>query len=154
MGLWSHNESDSNRIDAPDTTTVTDKIEVSDVNDDGLTFLAAKFWLNWVGSGARRGKSVFKFWKVDTEFLDHQAENSISSQNSKPVVEDAVVKVDKEESRNSFSLSAKETLKAAIMHFVKKWYKRISFVWRHLIKIFGSFQKLWVSLWGENIVFL
>ncbi|XP_054778919.1 membralin-like protein At1g60995 [Prosopis cineraria] len=143
VGLWSHNESDSTRTDTPDTTTVADKIEVSDVDGDGITLLAAKFWLNWVGSGTWRGKSVFKFWKTDTEFLDHQAEVSIGSQNSKAVVGDAVVKVDKEESRNSFSLSAKETFKAAIMHFGKKWYKRISFVWRLLIKIFGSFRKIW-----------
>ncbi|KAK4254384.1 hypothetical protein QN277_009774 [Acacia crassicarpa] len=143
VGLWSHNESDSTRIDAPDTTTVSNKIEVSDVDGDGMAFFAAKFWLNWVGSGPWRGKSVFKFWKTDTEFLDHQAEISISSQNPKAVTGDTVVKVDKEESRNSFPLSAKETLKAAIMHFGKKWYKRISFVWRLLKKMLGSFQKLW-----------
>lgn len=146
MGLWSHNESDSTRIDAPDTTTVSDKIEVSDVDGDGMAFFAAKFWLNWVGSGPWRGKSVFKFWKTDTEFLDHQAEISISSQNPKAVTGDTVVKVDKEESRNSFPLSAKETLKAAIMHFGKKWYKRISFVWRLLKKMLGSFEKLWVRI--------
>ncbi|KAK4254416.1 hypothetical protein QN277_009802 [Acacia crassicarpa] len=143
VGLWSHSESDSTTTDAPDTTTVADKTEVSDVNGDGMAFLAAKFWLNWIGSGHWRGKSVFKFWKTDAEFLDHQAEISMSSQNPKAVVVDTVVKVDKEESRNSFSLSAKESLKAAIVHFGKKWYKGISFVWRLLKKMLGSFQKLW-----------
>lgn len=144
--MWSHNESDSTRTDAPDAITVAEKVEVSDADGNGMEFLAAKFWLKWVGSGPWRGKSVFKFWKGDSEFLDHQAEMSISNQNSKVVVGDAVLKADKEESRNSFSLSAKETLKAAIMHFGKKWYKRISFVWRLLIRLFESFQKLWVSI--------
>ncbi|XP_061337178.1 membralin-like protein At1g60995 [Gastrolobium bilobum] len=139
--LWSHNDSESNRVDPPETEIIKDKIEVSDVNGDELTFLASKFWWNWIGSGARRGKLVFKFWKANTEFLEHQAETS-TSQNSRPV-EDAVIKIDKEESRNSFTLSAKETLKAAGIHFGKKWYRRISFIWKHTMQIIGSFQKLW-----------
>ncbi|KAJ1435017.1 Membralin [Sesbania bispinosa] len=142
-GLWSHNDSESNITDPPETEIVKDKIEVSDVNGDELTFLASKFWWNWIGSGARRGKLVFKFWKTDTEFLEHQAETSTSSQNSRPVVEDDAIKIDKEEHRNSFTLSAKETLKSAIVHFGKKWYRRISFIWRHTMQIIGSFQKLW-----------
>ena len=143
--MWSHNDSESNKTDPPETEIVKDKIGVSDVNGDELTFLASKFWWNWIGSGTRRGKLVFRFWKTDTEILEHQAETSTSSQNSRPVVEDAVVKINKEEPRNSFALSAKETLKAAIIHFGKKWYRRISFIWRHTIQIIGNFQKLWVS---------
>ncbi|RDY02822.1 hypothetical protein CR513_13673 [Mucuna pruriens] len=142
-GLWSHNDSESNRIDPPETENVKDKMEISDVSGDKLTFLASKFWWNWIGSGARRGKLVFKFWKTDTEFLDHQAETSTNNQNTRPVVEDAVIKIDKEEPPKSFTLSAKETLKAAIMHFGKKWYRRISFIWRHTMQITGSLQKLW-----------
>jgi len=107
--------------------------------------LASKFWWNWIGLGSRRGKLVFKFWKTDTEFLEQQAETSTSNQNTWSVVEDAVIKIDKEEPPKSFTLSAKETLKAAIIHFVKKWYRRISFIWRHAMQIIGSFQKLWVS---------
>lgn len=149
--MWSHNDSESNRIDPPESEIVKDKIEVSGVNGDESTFLASKFWWNWIGLGARRGKLVFKFWKTDSELLEHQAETSTSSQNSRPVVEDDVIKIDKEEPQNSFSLSAKEMLKAAILHFGKKWYKRISFIWRHTMQIIGSFQKLWVS---RNIFFL
>ncbi|TKY71354.1 Membralin protein [Spatholobus suberectus] len=142
-GLWSHNDSESNRIDPPETEIVKDKKEISDVSGDKMTFLASKFWWNWIRSGARRGKLVFKFWKTDTEFLDHQAETSTSNQNTRPVVEDAVIKIDKEEPPKSFTLSAKETLKAALIHFGKKWYRRISFIWRHTMQIIGSFQKLW-----------
>ncbi|XLR35307.1 hypothetical protein S83_063207, partial [Arachis hypogaea] len=72
-----------------------------------------------LGSGARREKLVFRFWKTDT----HQAETSTSSQNSRPVIEEIVIKNDKEEHRNSFTLSTKETLKAAITHFGRKWYR-------------------------------
>ncbi|XP_027362182.1 membralin-like protein At1g60995 isoform X4 [Abrus precatorius] len=109
-GLWSQNDSESNKINPPETEIVTDKMEVSD---------------------------------TDTEFLEHQAETCTINQNTRPVVEDSVIKIDKDEPRNSFTLSAKETLKAAIIHFGKKWYRRISFIWRHTMQIMGSFQKLW-----------
>ncbi|KAI4296238.1 hypothetical protein L6164_036212 [Bauhinia variegata] len=139
-GLWSHNESESesesNKIDPPGLKTVVEKIEVSDVDGDVLAFLASKFL------AARRAKSVFKLWKTDTEPPEHQAETSSSSQNLRPVVEDNAIKPDTEP-QSSFSSSAKETLKAALMHFGKKWYRRISFIWRHTSQIIGSFQKLW-----------
>jgi len=143
--LWYHNDSEPNLIDPPHTKPVKDKMEVSDVNQDESTFLGSKFLWNLIGSGARRGNLAFKFWKADTEFREHQAETSTSNQNSRPVVEDTVIKIDKEEQRTSFTSSVKETLKAGITHFGKKWYRRISFIWRHTLQIIGSFQKLWVS---------
>lgn len=146
--MWSPNDFESTTIDPPETEVVKDKMEASDVNRDDLTFLGSKFWWNWIGSGARRGKLMF--WKTDSEFLEHQAETSTSSQNSKPTIEDAAVKFDKEEPRSSFTSSAKETLKAVIIHFGKKLYRRISFIMRHTMQIIGSFQKLWVS---RNMLF-
>ncbi|CAI8591538.1 unnamed protein product [Vicia faba] len=142
-GLWSHNDSESNIIDLPEVEALKDSTEVSEVNQDDSTFLGSKFLWNWIGSGARKGNLAFKFWKTESEFLEHQAETSTSNQNPRPVVEDAVIKIDKEEPRSSFTLSAKETLKGAIIHFGKKWYRRISFIWRHTKQIIGSFQKLW-----------
>ncbi|CBI23782.3 unnamed protein product, partial [Vitis vinifera] len=62
---------------------------------------------------------------------------------SKPAVDDAVIKIDKEEPRASFPVSAKESFKAALVHFCRKWYRRLSFFWRHALQILGSFQKLW-----------
>ncbi|XP_062176477.1 membralin-like protein At1g60995 [Alnus glutinosa] len=142
-GLWSQNESESNAIDVPDMKTVTEKLEVANVDGDGLTFMAAKFWLNWIGSGARRDKPAWKFWKTDNELLEQQAEPSVSSQSPRPTVDDAVTKLDKEERRSSFPVSARETFKAAIFHFGKKWYKRLLFIWRHAIQVARSFWKLW-----------
>ncbi|XP_057430397.1 membralin-like protein At1g60995 isoform X2 [Lotus japonicus] len=142
-GLWSHNDSQSNIIDPPQTQVLKDKIEVSDVTGDDLTFLASKFWWNWIASADRRGKSVFKFWKTDTDFHEHQPETTTTSPNSRPVVQDAVINIDKEEPRNSFSSSAKETIKAIIIMIGKKWYRRITFISRHTAQIIASFQKLW-----------
>lgn len=133
------NESESNVIDVPAMETVTDNLELPNVDEDGVTFLAAKFWFNWIGLGARKGKLALKFWKSDTELLEHQHESS------KPMVDDAVTKSDKVETRNSFPVSAKETFKAALVHFGKKWHRRLSFIWRHVMQIIRGFQKLWVS---------
>ncbi|KAJ7968061.1 Membralin [Quillaja saponaria] len=146
-GLWSQNGPESSGKDAPDMNTVTDKLGVSNVDEDGLRFFTAKFWLNWVGSGAKRGKLALKFWKTDSD-LEHQAETSTSSPNSKPVVEDSVIKGDKEELRYSFSLSAKETFRSASIHFGKKWFRRLSFIWRHTTQIIRG--KLALKFWKTD----
>ncbi|MBA0782115.1 hypothetical protein Gotri_002979 [Gossypium trilobum] len=142
-GLWSQNESEPPVVNNLDMETVTENIEVANADDDGLMFLDAEFWLNWFGSGARKGKLALKFWKTDDDFIEKQAECSTNGESSKPTIDDAALKIEKEETRNGFYLSAKQTFKAAFVHFGKKWYRRLSFVWRHGIRIFGSFQKLW-----------
>ncbi|TYI33835.1 hypothetical protein ES332_A04G162100v1 [Gossypium tomentosum] len=142
-GLWSQDESEPPVVNNLDMETVTENIEVANADDDGLMFLDAEFWLNWFSSGARKGKLALKFWKTDDEFIEKQAEYSTNGESSKPTIDDAALKIEKEETRNGFYLSAKQTFKAAFVHFGKKWYRRLSFVWRHGIQIFGSFQKLW-----------
>lgn len=141
-GLWSRNDSDSNVVDVPSVDNAINELEVSDMDADGLTFSAANFWLNWIRSNARKGKLALKFWRTDMEPVEHQAESSVSSQSFKPT-DSAASKIDKEEARNSFPLSAKEAFKSAIIHFGKKWYRRLSFVWRHAMQVLGNFRKLW-----------
>ncbi|KAF2293813.1 hypothetical protein GH714_004977 [Hevea brasiliensis] len=141
--LWSHNESESNIADVPGVETVSDKLTLLNVDEDGLTFLAPEFWLNWIRLSAKKGKLALKFWKTDSENLGYQHGSSASSDSSKPMVDDDVTKTDKVEARSSFPISAKETFKAAIIHFGKKWHGRLSFIWRHAVQIIRSFQKLW-----------
>ncbi|XP_010533962.1 PREDICTED: membralin [Tarenaya hassleriana] len=56
---------------------------------------------------------------------------------------DILLKADKEEPHSSFSVSAKETIKAAILHFSRKWYRRISFILEHTLQILRGIRKLW-----------
>lgn len=142
-GLWSHDETEPTKTDIPNVMPVSDKFEVVNKDGDGLTFSAEKFWLSWIGSSARKGKLTLKFWKSDSELLEHQPDRSTNIQISKSTIDDIVSKVDKEEPRSGFPLSARETFKAALGHFGKKWCRRLSFVWRNLIRIIGSFSKLW-----------
>ena len=147
-GLWSQNESQYDAIDVPIKETQPEDLKVED--GDGLTILAAKFWLNWIGSGTKSGKLGFKFWKTDNEILEPLPEISSSGESSKPAVNDAVPKINKEESRFRFPLSAKESFKAVINRICRKWYGRLSFCWRHAKRILGG---LWVSNLAEGSVF-
>ncbi|MBA0849522.1 hypothetical protein Goshw_017136 [Gossypium schwendimanii] len=141
-GLWSRNESETVTMDNTDLKTATENVEVASVVDEGLMFLDAKFWLNWFDSGARKGKSAWKFWNTDGDLIKQHAESSTNGEISKPNIDSVVAKIDNEETRNGFSLSAKQTFKAAVVHFGKKWYRRLSFIWRHAVQIFASFHKL------------
>lgn len=116
------------------------------MDEDGLTFLSPKVWFNWIGLSARRGKLALKFWKTDSENLECQPGSSSSSDSSKPIVDDVVAKTHKVATYSNFPVSAKETLKLAIIHFGKKWHRRFSFIWRHAVQMIRSFHKLWVRL--------
>uniref|UniRef100_A0A1J3ITV7 Membralin n=1 Tax=Noccaea caerulescens TaxID=107243 RepID=A0A1J3ITV7_NOCCA len=65
------------------------------------------------------------------------------SSTSEESADDIFVKVDKEEPRTSFSVSAKETVRAAILRFLKKCYRRISFVLQNAARILRGVRKIW-----------
>ncbi|CAF2134302.1 BnaAnng19670D [Brassica napus] len=51
--------------------------------------------------------------------------------------------MDKEEPMSSFSGSAKETVRAAILRFPKNFDRRISFVLQHTARILRGVRKIW-----------
>lgn len=141
-GLWSQNGFDGNVMNVPNKEIDAKSLEDANVNEDEWTSLAAQFWLNYISSGARRGKSALKFWKSDNELFNSQPETT-SSESPKSPVNDAVPKTNKDESTSSrFPVFAVESLKAAIVRIIRKWHGRLSFFWRHAKRILGS---LWVS---------
>ncbi|KAK6915824.1 LOW QUALITY PROTEIN: Membralin, partial [Dillenia turbinata] len=137
-GLWSKIVPEATPTDVPEQAVAVDNINSADVDGDALTFLAAKFWLNWIDSGARRGKMTLKFWKSDNELSELQTESFTDSRSSKLATDDTTIKSDREDSRTAFPMSAKESVKAAIIHFCKKWFRRLSFIWRHLTQLLRS----------------
>lgn len=143
--MWLHDGSKSNAMVTPEKESVKEDLKISKTDGDESSLLDAKYLLNWIGYSARRGKLALKFWRSDNEPFEPQAESSANSKSSKSALDDAVIKKKKEDPRSSFSFSARESLKAAITHFGKKWHRRLSFLWRHATLILGSFQKLWVS---------
>lgn len=83
--------------------------------------------------------------KSDSEVLDHPADSSTNSPNTMPTVDDAVSKNEIKEARSNFHLSVKETVKAALINFIKLWQMRprlLSVFRKHGTHIIGN---LWVS---------
>ncbi|CAA7029648.1 unnamed protein product [Microthlaspi erraticum] len=78
--------------------------------------------------------------KTDNLEVSKNVQESSTSEES---ADDIFVKVDKEEPRISFSVSAKETVRAAIIRFFKKCYRRISFVLQHAARILRGVRKIW-----------
>lgn len=150
--MWSHNESEQIVGDVPALETVKDKLELQNVDGKEMAFLAPNFWLNWIGSTATKENLALKSWKSDSEYAEYPPGSSNDPENTRSVVDDGA-KTDKVETRSSFPTSAKETLKAALNHFGKKWHRRLSFIWKHVQQILRSFQKLWVS-YLENLAMI
>lgn len=144
-GLWSISESENNVMNTPAKESDVFHLKMADLN--GLNFLDAKSWLNWIISGARRGKTTLKFWNWGNKHFDSQPDTKLCCEGFSPMSDDAVPKINKDESHSKFSLSAKESFRAAVFHLGRKWYGRLSFLWRHAKKILGS---LWVSNSGKN----
>ena len=118
------------------------KLEFANLDGDALTFFAAKFWLNWIGSGVRRGKLALK---TDTEVQDQQTDSSTNSPNTMVTLDDAVVKNEIKERHSNFLLLMKETVKAALTYFNKLWKMRprlLSVLRKHGTHVIGN---LWVS---------
>ncbi|KAF5180516.1 Membralin-like protein, partial [Thalictrum thalictroides] len=105
IGLHSYSEVESNAIDNPVPLPSTENVEVPTVDGDGLTFWGAKFWLNWIGSGARRSKLVLKSSKADNEYLEPHADSSIDVSSSKPVGDEKENTASVEDLYTSFSVS-------------------------------------------------
>ncbi|KAJ3685388.1 hypothetical protein LUZ61_014552 [Rhynchospora tenuis] len=91
----------------------------SELNADDFTFLTTKFWSNWIGSGARRSKVIFRPWKADKEFLE-QSQGQQQDSNS----------------GDGGSVDVKATadspdMKEAVAHFMRKWCRRVFSLWRN-----------------------
>ncbi|XP_074311670.1 membralin-like protein At1g60995 isoform X2 [Silene latifolia] len=103
---------------------------------DELNLFAVKDWFTWVASGARRGKLNLKFWRTYDELFETQSEDTIDGRVSKLAKHD--LSSDREEPYEFFSLFAKQPVKAIFLHFVRKWHRRLSFIWKHGTRLFGS----------------
>lgn len=151
IGLHSEGVAKPNVMDVPDTPPSKENVEVPTVEGDGLTFLGAKVWLNWIGSGARRSKLVLKSSKADNEYLEPQSDSSVDGSSFKPVAEEKETKATAEDLYTSLSIFARESFKAAFFHFCKRWQRRFSFIYRHTNNTLWSLSQLWNTA-GTNML--
>lgn len=139
--LWSQNVFESEVIDVHDKDINDKNHEVDPVEEDGPNLLSVKLWLDWISSGSSRGKSPLNFWKNHEDILDSKPDDSAGSDFVIPH-EEVVQKPNKDESHSRFSISPRESLKAAFVHLGRKWNRRIYLVWGFAKRILGG---LWVS---------
>ncbi|KAK4769048.1 hypothetical protein SAY86_027198 [Trapa natans] len=141
-GLWFQNETGFDEIDASDTKNLPGQLEARKVDGTGITLLTAKSWLSRTGSSDRGENFASKFWDINDEPVEYQTETSTSSHNFDPVTE-GVGKAHSENQHYGFFISAKETLRAVLLHFGRKWHRRITFIWKHVKQTGQSYWKLW-----------
>lgn len=126
--------------DIPQQGSSTESLKIPE-SGDGFTFFATKLWSNWIGPGAKRGKLIFRSWKNDKEFLDPQTDNAADHSSSKLAADGAEIAVDAEVPRVGFPLYAKESLKAAVIHFRNKCHLLFPSLWRNAKLLLGSFSE-------------
>lgn len=139
VGLLTRNDSEPNFLSVSDEHTMNDQSREQDVHGDDLNLFAVKYWFNWI-LGARRGKLNFRFWKAYNELFELQSETPVDGKSAKLVVPDG--KIDREDSQETYPIFSKQFFKAVIYRFVRKWQRRLSFIWKH-----GT--RFLTALWAE-----
>ncbi|KAG6394603.1 hypothetical protein SASPL_145192 [Salvia splendens] len=104
-GLWAHNEPNNQEIDSRNKETSAESEEPTNVDGGGSPHLAANSWLSWISSDAKMVKSRLEFSKTDSDVLESQRENSISSERFKPASDEMVIKASEDVPRNRFFIS-------------------------------------------------
>lgn len=87
--------------------------KVPEMNGDGITIFSPKFWLNWLGSGSRKSKFIFKSWKNEKEFLEPQMEKAFGSSIGVSAY-DSEVKAEAKDVHIEQPLSVREAFKEAL----------------------------------------
>lgn len=141
-GLWIQNADYQNLVDFQEGS-LTEGSKIPDVLGDEFTILTAKFWSNWIGSSARRSKLIFKSWKSDKEAIETQIDNALSSAASRTVFDEKDNKVEIEELHSAPPVSARESLKAALVQFCNRWRMHVFSFWKCTKQVLENACHLW-----------
>lgn len=141
-GLWSQTFTELSEISAGEQRRSIENFQIPEVDGEGFSFLAAKFWLSWLGSAGRRNKVTSKSFKSDKEALDSQSKSLAASIKSNPIEKREVAANSQVEHRD-IPVPARELSRAAVSHILNKWTRYISAFYKRVNKIIGSSAKLW-----------
>ncbi|KAK9155232.1 hypothetical protein Sjap_002712 [Stephania japonica] len=148
IGAQSQNSADSTVEDIGDALPVANNIEVPNVDGDGFAILGTKFWLNWIGSGARRSKLVIKALKTDN--VELQPESSADISSSKAINNEKESEDGTEVQHGILPVSARKSFKAAAVQFCSKCHSHLSFFIgraRRLLHVAGANMYLKLPWW-------
>lgn len=141
-GLWSQTMTELSETSGEQDRS-TESFQITEVDGEGFSFLAAKFWLSWLGSAARRNKVISKSFKSDTDSLDSQSKGLAAGALSNPSEKRRNVEASSQVEHRDFPVPARELSRAAVSHILNKWSRYISAFYRRVNKIIGSSAKLW-----------
>lgn len=130
VGLLTQNGSEPNFEEFSSARFVVDKPREPDAVGDEFNLLS------WITSGARRGKLNFMFWKNYDEHLETQPDTASDGKGATSAAHDG--KVEREEPYETSSMFSKQPVRAVILHFFRKWHRRLSFIWKHGTRLLGS----------------
>uniref|UniRef100_A0A1D1XLX2 Membralin n=1 Tax=Anthurium amnicola TaxID=1678845 RepID=A0A1D1XLX2_9ARAE len=140
-GLWSQNAVYQNVMDTQEGI-LFENLEISGGNAGGFTFSAAKFWSSWTYSGSRKKLSL-KPWKNGKDVNAPQVDHAADSSEFKTISDEAEFETDAEVGDVRFPSSARESVKATIIHAFSKWHMYLSYFWRHVNQFAESACQLW-----------
>ncbi|KAH0459229.1 hypothetical protein IEQ34_012043 [Dendrobium chrysotoxum] len=141
-GLWIQHADYQDLVDLQEGS-LTEGSKIPDVSGDEFTILTTKFWSNWIGSSARRSKSILKSWKSDKEAIETQIDNALSSATTRTVLDEKDNKAEIEELHSAPPVSARESLKAALVQFCNRWRMHLSVFWKYTKLVLENAGHLW-----------
>ncbi|XP_021836099.2 membralin-like protein At1g60995 [Spinacia oleracea] len=145
IGLLTQNDSEPNFEDISSERTLFDEPREPDAHGEEFNLFAVNYWFSWITSGAKRGKLDFKFWKNYYEYSETLSETTSDGKGSKLAANDG--RIEREEPYETFSMFSKQSARAVILHFFRKWHRRLSFFWKHGSRLLGT---LW-NVAGINL---
>ncbi|KAF2586594.1 hypothetical protein F2Q70_00036435 [Brassica cretica] len=117
-------------------------VELSEAELLQIKITSAGLWSRTDESTAAHVPQV----EASADNLEQVSKNDQESCATEENADDTFFKNDKEDPRTSFSVSAKETVRAAILRFPKKFYRRISFVLLHTARFLRGVRKIWIMI--------
>uniref|UniRef100_A0A0D6R123 Membralin n=1 Tax=Araucaria cunninghamii TaxID=56994 RepID=A0A0D6R123_ARACU len=140
-GLWAQKMSEESQRSEDEQADSIESFQMPEVDGEGFTFLAAKFWLNWLGSGARRSKVMGKSLKSDKNNLDKHIEHVAGAMHSLSVEKTAITANDEVEHRDL--TYGRDSIRAAISQIWNKWNRYISAFFMKLNEFILTAIQVW-----------
>nr|CAD1828212.1 unnamed protein product [Ananas comosus var. bracteatus] len=138
-GLWDASATNHNTVGFQNHENPTENSKLSEVNGDEFAVLATKFWSNWIGSGTRRSKLIFRSSKGDKDKEFHEPQWEYAADTTTTAMKTM-----------QGERGMKESFRAAVIHFFSKWYKQIiTFCKNARLVAVNAAQLMYNSRWNE-----
>ncbi|KAH9288121.1 hypothetical protein KI387_032238, partial [Taxus chinensis] len=147
-GLWSQKMSGLSQLSEGERSHSMEGFQMPEVDGEGFTFLAAKFWLNWLGSGARRNKVMSKSFKSDKNSLDSQLEHAPAGAMHTPSGKKTEI-TDSAKVDHSFLMDGRDSIRGAVSQILNKCNRNISAFSKRVKHFVLSATRVWkIAGWG------